>query len=40
MIDALRAVVLPKAANQPAPGRSPHLLSAIFFPTRPDQETG
>lgn len=40
MIDALRAVLLPLAANQPAPGRSPHLLSAIFFPTRSGHEAG
>jgi DNA-binding transcriptional ArsR family regulator len=33
MIDALRAVLAPRVANEPAPGRTPHLLSAIFFPT-------
>jgi DNA-binding transcriptional ArsR family regulator len=33
MIDALRGVFAPTAANKPAPGRSPHLVSAIFFPT-------
>ncbi|HWE91932.1 MAG TPA: helix-turn-helix domain-containing protein [Pseudonocardiaceae bacterium] len=33
MIDALREVYLARAGNAPAPGRSPHLMSAIFFPT-------
>jgi DNA-binding transcriptional ArsR family regulator len=33
LIDAVRAVLATKANNQPAPGRRPHLLSMIFFPT-------
>jgi DNA-binding transcriptional ArsR family regulator len=33
MIGALRDVVVSRAANNPAPGRRPHLISAIFFPT-------
>ncbi|GAA2239815.1 MULTISPECIES: helix-turn-helix domain-containing protein [Kitasatospora] len=32
MIDALREVLVARAANAPAPGRSPHLVSAVFFP--------
>lgn len=33
MIDGLRGVLASTWANKPAPGRSPHLISAIFFPT-------
>ncbi len=33
MIDALRDVLASKAGNEPAPGRRPHLMSTIFFPT-------
>jgi DNA-binding transcriptional ArsR family regulator len=33
MIGALRDVYLSRAGNKPARGRSPHLVSAIFFPT-------
>lgn len=33
MIGELRAVFASRAGNQPAPGRRPHLVSAIFFPT-------
>lgn len=32
MIVALRDVLGSRARNKPAPGRSPHLASAIFFP--------
>ncbi|ONI92118.1 hypothetical protein ALI22I_05770 [Saccharothrix sp. ALI-22-I] len=32
MIGALRDVLRARADNEPAPGRSPHLVSAIFFP--------
>jgi hypothetical protein len=32
MIGALRDVIASSAGNQPAPGRSPHLLSMILFP--------
>ncbi|GAB2750350.1 helix-turn-helix domain-containing protein [Kitasatospora kifunensis] len=32
LIDELRTVLIPKMHNKPAPGRSPHLVSAIFFP--------
>ena len=32
MISALRDVLASRAGNQPAPGRSPHLLSMILFP--------
>lgn len=32
MIGALRDVFVARAGNKPAPGRSPHLMSAIFFP--------
>ncbi|MCO6004016.1 helix-turn-helix domain-containing protein [Actinoallomurus purpureus] len=33
MIGALSDVFASRAANEPAPGRSPHLLSMILFPT-------
>ncbi|MER5625793.1 helix-turn-helix domain-containing protein [Streptosporangium sp. NPDC002544] len=33
MIDALRGVLASRTDNQPAPGRTPHLLSMILFPT-------
>ena len=33
MIGELRDVYASRAVNKPAPGRSPHLMSAIFFPT-------
>ncbi|MFI7133905.1 helix-turn-helix domain-containing protein [Nonomuraea sp. NPDC050153] len=33
LIDALREVLLSKAGNAPAPGRSPHLISTVFFPS-------
>ncbi|GII94042.1 helix-turn-helix domain-containing protein [Sinosporangium siamense] len=33
MIGELRQILAPRAANGPAPGRRPHLVSAIFFPT-------
>ena len=33
MIGELRAVFAARAANQPAPGRSPRLMSLIQFPT-------
>ncbi|MDH6110284.1 DNA-binding transcriptional ArsR family regulator [Kitasatospora sp. MAP12-15] len=33
MVGALREVFTSRAANKPAPGRSPHLVSAIFFPS-------
>ncbi len=32
MIGAMRDVLASRTGNQPAPGRSPHLLSMIFFP--------
>ncbi len=32
MISALRGVMASRAGHQPAPGRSPHLLSMILFP--------
>ncbi|MET8869940.1 helix-turn-helix domain-containing protein [Nonomuraea sp. NPDC004580] len=32
MITELRRVILPLLANRPAPGRTRHLLSPIFFP--------
>jgi DNA-binding transcriptional ArsR family regulator len=32
-IDTVRKVLQEKWANKPAPGRSPHLLSMILFPT-------
>jgi DNA-binding transcriptional ArsR family regulator len=32
MIGALREVFASRAGNKPVPGRSPHLVSAIFFP--------
>ncbi|MDH6577370.1 helix-turn-helix domain-containing protein [Kitasatospora sp. MAP5-34] len=32
MVGALREVFTSRAANKPSPGRSPHLVSAIFFP--------
>ena len=33
MIAAMRDVLASRAGNKPAPGRSPHLLSMILFPT-------
>jgi DNA-binding transcriptional ArsR family regulator len=33
LVDALRSVIRPVVDNEPAPGRSPHLVTAIFFPT-------
>ncbi|MGP4020601.1 helix-turn-helix domain-containing protein [Saccharopolyspora sp. 5N708] len=33
LISALRAVLATRAQNEPAPGRNPHLLSMILFPT-------
>jgi DNA-binding transcriptional ArsR family regulator len=33
MIGALRDVLASRAGNKPGPGRSPHLLSMILFPT-------
>ncbi|MCI2416938.1 helix-turn-helix domain-containing protein [Saccharopolyspora sp. K220] len=33
MIDALRQVLATRSSNEPAPGRRPHLLSLILFPT-------
>ncbi|MET7336071.1 helix-turn-helix domain-containing protein [Nonomuraea sp. NPDC005650] len=33
LIDALREVLMSKARNAPAPGRSPHLISTVFFPS-------
>lgn len=33
MIDELRDVLASRAGNEPAPDRSPHLLSMILFPT-------
>ncbi|WP_433359243.1 ATP-binding protein [Streptosporangium sp. CA-115845] len=33
MIDALRGVLASRTDNQPAPGRTPHLLGTILFPT-------
>jgi DNA-binding transcriptional ArsR family regulator len=40
MAGAMRDVLAARWANQPAPGRSPHLLSAIIFPAeeRPAEE--
>jgi hypothetical protein len=36
MIDGLRSVLRTVADNEPTPDRSPHLMTAIFFPaTRP-----
>jgi hypothetical protein len=32
MIDQLRQDFAARASNEPAPGRRPHLTSAIFFP--------
>lgn len=33
LIDGLRSVIRTVVDNEPAPGRSPHLVTAIFFPT-------
>jgi DNA-binding transcriptional ArsR family regulator len=33
LIDELVAVIKPRHDNEPAPGRTPHLLSPILFPT-------
>ncbi|MDL4776746.1 MULTISPECIES: helix-turn-helix domain-containing protein [Thermomonosporaceae] len=33
MIEALRGVFAARRGNRPAPGRTPHLLSLILFPT-------
>jgi hypothetical protein len=33
MIAELREVFVSRAGNQPAPGRGPHLMSLILFPT-------
>ncbi|GLW11263.1 transcriptional regulator [Microtetraspora sp. NBRC 13810] len=39
MIDALRQVFAARARNKPTPDRSPHLMSAIFFPAvRPSRQ--
>jgi DNA-binding transcriptional ArsR family regulator len=40
MIGALREVLASRMDNKPAPGRSPYLMSAIFFPTRKSQADG
>jgi len=40
MIDDLREVFVARMANRPAPGRTPHLMSAIFFPTDPGNASG
>ncbi|TMR89685.1 helix-turn-helix domain-containing protein [Nonomuraea basaltis] len=42
MIEALLMVLRARAGNEPAPGRSPHLFSAIFFPAQepPQHRTG
>jgi hypothetical protein len=37
MIDGLHAVIRTVVDNEPTPDRSPHLVSAIFFPTREDR---
>jgi DNA-binding transcriptional ArsR family regulator len=33
LIEGMRAAILPVIGNRPAPGRTPHLLSPILFPT-------
>ncbi|MBW4721570.1 helix-turn-helix domain-containing protein [Saccharothrix obliqua] len=35
LVGDLRAVLRARADHTPAPGRKPHLISAIFFPTGP-----
>ncbi|MFI0789831.1 helix-turn-helix domain-containing protein [Streptomyces lydicus] len=37
VIDAVRKIFASMAGNEPAPGRRPHLLSAILFPTEEPQ---
>ena len=38
LIEAILGVLAGRARNEPAPGRSPHLMSLIFFPTeQPDR---
>ena len=37
MAEELQAIVLARAANKPAPGRAPRILSAIFFPAEPSE---
>ena len=33
LIEGMRAAILPVIGNRPAPGRTPHLLSPVLFPT-------
>jgi predicted ArsR family transcriptional regulator len=40
MADEFQAIVLARAANKPAPGRAPRILSAIFFPAGPSELAG
>ena len=35
MAEEFQTIVVARAANKPAPGRTPRLLSAIFFPVEP-----
>jgi DNA-binding transcriptional ArsR family regulator len=39
MIDELRSVIREAVGNEPAPGRSPHLMTAIFFPTEAESRS-
>jgi hypothetical protein len=40
MIGVLREVITSRAGNEPAPDRSPHLLSMILFPTEKPPQDG
>jgi DNA-binding transcriptional ArsR family regulator len=40
LIGEFRAALVSRSANGPAPGRRPHLMSMIFFPTGADGEPG
>jgi hypothetical protein len=40
MIDAVGDVLASKVGNEPGPGRSPHLLSMILFPTEEPLQPG
>ncbi|MFF3669473.1 helix-turn-helix domain-containing protein [Microtetraspora malaysiensis] len=39
MIDDMREVLVARWGNQPAPGRTPHLVSAIVFPAEEPPQT-
>jgi DNA-binding transcriptional ArsR family regulator len=40
LVEDLQAAFVARGANEPAPGRRPYLLSAIFFPTDAPEDGG